>query len=214
MTGFFGDDLGGTLGTWTAAFATLVVWGHLAGERRLFAWAQYLLAGLLSGYLVVLAVREVLLPRLVLQLAEAPAERLELWPVAVLVVVIVLARQLPRTIAIVPISVVVGGIAAFALGGAVVGTLLPQLASGMAIADDGPWSAAGGIAGAAVSALVLTAFVHGMPGRRGLGIAAVGGRWLIVAGMGAWLAFLLLTALVLLVDRIAFLLRDWLGILA
>jgi hypothetical protein len=31
--------------------------------------------------------------------------------------------------------------------------------------------------------------------------------------MGAWLGLLLLTSLVLLVDRIAFLLRDWLGLL-
>ncbi|MEO8509941.1 MAG: hypothetical protein ABI534_01725 [Chloroflexota bacterium] len=213
MNGFFGSDLAGTVGTWTAAVATLVVWGHLAGERRLFTWAQYLLAGLLSGYLAVLAVREVLMPRLVEPLVAAPAERLELWPAAMLVIALIVARHLPRTASIVPISILVGGIAAFALSGAVVGTILPQLAAGVTISGGDPITLGAGIAGAAVSALVLVAFVHGMASGPILGAASSGGRWLIVAGMGAWLGLLLLTSLVLLVDRIAFLLRDWLGLL-
>lgn len=213
MTGFFAADMAGTIGTWTAALATLVVWGHLAGERRLFAWAQYLLAGLLSGYLAVLAVREVLVPRLVEPLVAAPADRIELWPAALLVVALVFARQLPRMASIVPISVLIGGIAAFALSGAVIGTILPQLATGVTISGGDPITAGAGIAGAAVSALVLVAFVHGTAAGRVMGAASASGRWLIVAAMGAWLGLLLLTSLVLLVDRIAFLLRDWLGLL-
>lgn len=213
MTGFFAGDLAGVIGTWVAALATLVVWGHLAGERRLFAWAQDLFAGLLTGYLVVLAVREVLVPRLVEPLAAAPLERLELWPAAGLVITIVLARHLPRGIAAVPISLLVAGIAAFALSGTVVGTILPQLAAGVAVGGGEPLAVAAGIAGAAVSALVLSSFVHGMAGGRGLVAAASAGRWLIVGGMGAWLAVLLLTGLLLLVDRVGFLLRDWLGVL-
>ena len=213
MNGFFGSDMAGTVGTWTAAVATLVVWGHLAGERRLFAWAQYLLAGLLSGYLAVLAVREVLVPRLIQPLVTAPAQRLELWPAALLIVVLIFARQLPRMASIVPISVLIGGIAAFALSGATVGTILPQLAAGVTIGGGDAITVGGGIAGAAVSALVLVAFVHGIASGPVLGAAASGGRWLIVAGMGAWLGLLLLTSLVLLVDRVAFLLRDWLGLL-
>ena len=213
MSGFFGGDLAGTLGTWTAALATLVVWGHLAGERRLFTWAQYLLAGLLSGYLAVLAVREVLAPRLVEPLVAAPAERLELWPAALLVIVLIFARHLPRMASIIPISILVGGVAAFALAGAVVGTILPQLAAGVTIGAADPITVGAGIAGAAVSALVLVSFVHGMVTGPILGAASSGGRWLIVAGMGAWLGLLLLTSLVLLIDRIAFLLRDWLGVL-
>lgn len=213
MSGFFDGDVAGLVGTWTAALATLVVWGHLAGERRLFAWAQYLLAGLLTGYLAVLAVREVLVPRLVEPLVAAPTERLELWPAAGLVVVLIFARQLPRVAAIVPISVLIGGIAAFALSGAVVGTILPQLAAGVAIGGGDPVTIAAGSAGAAISALVLVAFVHGVAAGPVLGAASASGRWLIVAGMGAWLGVLLLTALILLVDRIGFLLRDWLGLL-
>lgn len=132
---------------------------------------------------------------------------------AVLVVMIVVARQLPGVLGIVPISIVIAGIAAFALGGAVVGTVLPQLAAGVTTTASGPLAAVGAVAGAIVSALVLSTFLHGLPTGRWLNGAASSGRWLIVAGMGAWLGFLLLTSLVLLVDRLDFLLRDWLGIL-
>ena len=44
-------------------------------------------------------------------------------------------------------------------------------------------------------------------------IAAAGaGRWLLIGGIGGWLGFLILSRLILLVDRIGFLLGDWLGL--
>ena len=39
-------------------------------------------------------------------------------------------------------------------------------------------------------------------------------RWLMLAGIGGWLGYLLLSRLVLLIDRLAFLLGDWLGLLS
>ena len=64
MSGFFADGLAGTVATWAAALVTIGVWAYLVGERRIFRLAQHLLIGLATGYLVLLAVREVLLPRL------------------------------------------------------------------------------------------------------------------------------------------------------
>ena len=49
--------------TWVAALATLVVLGGLIGERRVFGWSQHLLAGLATGLLAVLAIRELIVPR-------------------------------------------------------------------------------------------------------------------------------------------------------
>jgi len=43
--------------------------------------------------------------------------------------------------------------------------------------------------------------------------AAAAGRWLMLGGIGAWLGFLLTSRLALLVDRVEFLLGDWLGLL-
>ena len=197
--------------TWVAAVATIVVLAGLFGERRLFGLAQHLLAGLATGYLAVLALREVLLPRLVDPLATDPVGRPELWVALGLVVLTALAAWLPRPLAAVPLAVLIGSLAAFALGGAVVGTVLPQAAATIVVSSDGTGLATG-LASLAISVLVLLAFVHGAPRRRLVAAGASAGRWLMLAGVGGWLGYMLVTRLVLLTDRIGFLLVDWLGL--
>ena len=91
MNGFAASDLGGTLTTWVAALATLGVWSYLVGARRIFVLLQYLLAGLATGYLVLLAIREVLVPRLAAPLLQSPADHLLLLPALVLVGMLVVA---------------------------------------------------------------------------------------------------------------------------
>jgi hypothetical protein len=122
------------------------------------------------------------------------------------------APWLPRSVTAVPVSIALGSLAAFALGGAIVGTLLPQLATTVARPTGGVVSTTVGIASAGVSALVLTSFLHGGHRGRALSAATSAGRWLLVAGLGGWLGYLLLSRLILLMDRIGFLLGDWLGI--
>jgi len=65
----------------------------------------------------------------------------------------------------------------------------------------------------AITSLVLLAFLHGAPRGRLTVRAATVGRWLLVGGIGGWLGFLLVSRLSLLVDRIGFLLGDWLTVL-
>ncbi len=212
MTGFLDAGAAGAVGTTVAALVTLGVWSYLAGERRLFAWAQHLLAGLATGYLIVLAVREVLVPSLVEPLLTAPLGNAVLWPGLVLVVLLVGARWLPPSFGAVPVAVLVAATAAFALGGAVVGTLLPQLAAGLVPGAVAPLSLANVAVGIVISVLVLITFLHGTRPSRAGGAAARVGRWVLVAGIGGWLGFLVVSRLALLVDRLRFLLVDWLGI--
>jgi hypothetical protein len=60
--------------------------------------------------------------------------------------------------------------------------------------------------------LVLFGFLHGVRRGRVSGAAASSGRWLLVGGIGGWLGFLLVSRLTILLDRIGFLLGDWLGL--
>ncbi|MCV0404039.1 MAG: hypothetical protein K5924_10090 [Chloroflexi bacterium] len=212
MTGFFGEDAAGTAGTWVAAIATLVVLGSLLGERRLFGWSQHLLAGLATGFLALLAIREVIAPRLVDPIIAEGAARPELWAGAILVAAAATVPWLPRRLAAVPISVVVGTLAAFALGGAVIGTIVPQLDATIARPGATVAGTAAGALAATATGLVLLGFVHGVPRGRILTAAASAGRWLLIVGIGAWLGYLVLSRLVLLVDRLGFLLGDWLGL--
>jgi hypothetical protein len=213
MNGFAGTDLGGTVATWVAALATIAVWSYLVGSRRLFVLMQHLLAGLATGYLVVLAIRDVLVPRLAVPLIESPPDRPLLVPALVLVGMLVGARWLPRR-AIAPVAaILVGGIAAFALGGAVVGTVLPQIAAALPTGNAASPDLAGEVVSLAITALVLLAFLHGAPRGRLTTRAARLGQWLLVGGIGGWLGFLVVSRLSLLVDRVSFLLGDWLTVL-
>ena len=212
MTGFFESGTPGTVATWVAALVTLGAWSYLAGERRVLRLAQLLLAGLATGYLALVALREVLVPQLLTPLATSASAHPELILDLLLVAILVASRWLPRRVVAVPAAIVVGGTAGYALGGAVTGTLLPQLAAGIVSAGEGPGGALSGLIGLAVTIPVLVAFLHGTP--RGATVAAVArlGRWFILGGVGAWLGFLVLSRLALMVDRIGFLLGDWLGL--
>lgn len=212
MTGFFDGLPADVLATWVAAILTIVVAGGLLGERRVFGWSQHLLAGLATGFLALLAIREVIVPRLIEPLLADPGSRVDLWVGLGLVGLAAGSPWLPRSLTAFPISVALGSLAAFALGGAIVGTVLPQLATIIARPDAGPAGTVIAVASAVVSALVLTSFLHG--GKRGrlIGWAHDTGRWLLIAGLGGWLGYLLFSRLVLLLDRIGFLLGDWMGI--
>ena len=213
MSGLFGAEPVDQAATWVAAAATLIVLGGLLGERRLFGWSQHLLAGLATGFLALLAITEVIVPRLLAPLAADPVGRAELWFGVALVGVAAGAPWLPRIVSAVPLSIGIGALAAFALGGAVVGTLLPQLASAVARPEPTLVATLAGVGAAVASGLVLIGFVHGAPRGRFVTGAATSGRWLMLAGLGGWLGYLLLSRLVLLIDRLSFLVGDWLGLL-
>ncbi len=212
MSGFLGPEAADQVATWVAAIATIVVLGSLVGERRVFAWSQHLFAGLATGLLALLVIDEVIVPRLVDPLVADGGGAPGLWLGLALVAAAAAAPWLPRVVGAVPVSIAIGSLAAFVLGGAVVGLLLPQLAAAVPSPGGSASATLLGAGGAAVSALVLAGFVHAGPrGRLWSGAAGIG-RWLLLGGIGAWLGYLLLSRLVLLVDRIAFLLVDWLGI--
>jgi hypothetical protein len=213
VSGLFGTEAIDQVATWVAALATLVVLGGLFGERRLFAWSQHLLAGLATGYLGLLAITEVIVPRLAQPLAADPGGRPDLVLGLGLVAVTAATPWIPRIVGAVPLSIAIGALAAFALGGAVVGTLLPQLAAAAARPESGVAATLAGAGATVVTGLVLLGFLHGTPRGRSLTVAASTGRWLLLAGIGGWLGYLLLSRLVLLIDRLAFLLGDWLGLL-
>lgn len=212
MSGLFGTGAAEAIATPVAAIVTLLVLGSLLGERRLFGWTQHLLAGLATGFLALIVVTEVIVPRLIAPLTADPVGRPELWLGVALTAGAAAAPWLPRRIGAIPASIAVGALAAFALGGAVVGTLLPQLDASMVRPGESVAVVVGGVAAAMITGLVLVAFLHGVPRGPVLGAAAGAGRWLLLGGLGGWLGFLLLSRLTLLIDRIGFLLGDWLGL--
>ncbi len=212
MNGLVGTDVAGTTATWVAAVLTIAVWSYFAGARRIFRLCQYLLAGLATGFLVLVAAREVLWPLMVAPILADPAGDAVPWIGLALVGLLVGARWLPPTAGSVPVALLLAATAAFALGGAVIGTLLPQLGASVVPVAAGPADLVNGLISGVISALVLFGFLHGVRRNRASSIAAGTGRWLLLGGIGGWLGFLLVSRLALLVDRVGFLLGDWLGL--
>jgi hypothetical protein len=131
---------------WTIAgiLLTLMIFSYIAGDNALFRFAAYLFVGVSAGYVFLTLLLDVLVPRLILPLLTGSALERVLGIVPLVLSILLLARLFPR-IAVagnVPMAFLVGAGAAIAVGGALLGTLFPQVLGTINLFDlrnsDGP----------------------------------------------------------------------------
>lgn len=117
---------------------TLMVFSYLIGDNPLFRFAIYLFIGVSSGYAAAVIVRNVLLPHLNL-FQTNDINQLILSVIPVLLSVTLLTKLSPRIswLGNFAMAVLVGVGAAAAVGGSLVGTLLPQSQAAMNAFDLG-----------------------------------------------------------------------------
>lgn len=116
---------------------TLMVFSYLIGDNPLFRFAIYLFIGVSSGYVAAVILRSVFLPKFnMLQTNNVNQLLLEVI-IPVLISVTLLAKLSPRIswFGNVAMALIVGVGAAVAIGGAVIGTLLPQSGAAMSAFD-------------------------------------------------------------------------------
>lgn len=198
---------------------TLMVFSYLIGDNPLFRIAVYLFIGVASGYAATAVVYYVLLPRLSF-FQTTDLNRLILTTIIPLLLgVTLLAKLAPRIswIGNFAMAVLVGVGAAVAIGGALLGTVMPQV--GAAINAFDVSSTGGGLAAASkllqgVVVLVGTVFTlasfhfsasrgaDGTPKRNSIieGIAWVG-RIFIAITLGALFAGVYVSALTAMIER-------------
>ncbi len=210
------------VGIWVAALLTLAVLSAAFGENRVSRLGMGLFVGTAVGYAGAVAWQAVLWPRLLL----AWRDPLGQWPLLIWLILglLLLARGLPSAswVSGLSLAYLFGVGAALAMGGALLGTLVPQLMA--ALRPGVGWAAA---ASSTLAALgtggVLFRFAYtGWGGESAIGKlwARLLGAWgrvgyaFILAAMGALFAAAALTALALLAARIDFLLVDWLHLAA
>jgi hypothetical protein len=106
-----------------------MVFSYLIGDNFLYKLAIHLFIGVAAGYAAIVAINTVILPRLILPIASGSREEqlLALFPLAL--GWMLLTKISPRLGAIgnLPLALLVGVAAAAAVGGAVTGTVLPQV---------------------------------------------------------------------------------------
>jgi hypothetical protein len=112
---------------------TLLIFSYVIGDNPLFRAAAYVFVGVSSGYIAVVAVWLVIVPRLVYPLLSAAATGEIINPVVILPLGLILLGGLmlilPRQAALgrIPLAFLVGVGAAVTLTGALGGTLIPQV---------------------------------------------------------------------------------------
>lgn len=119
---------GDAIGVFVSAILTFMVFTYVFGDNVLFRLAQHILIGTVAAYAVVVAVHSILLGRLLLPLiARSDTE----WPLIIPLILGVLlwGKARPHTAWLGNISMgfMLGVGAALAIGGALLGTLMPQL---------------------------------------------------------------------------------------
>jgi len=208
---------------WIAALLTLMVYSYLLADNPLYRLAQHLFVGSSVGYAVVVVVHNVLLPRLAEPLLQDPGANWPyLLPLLLGLLLLSKARSSLAWIGNISMAFLFGVGAALAIGGALVGSFVPQIqASWVSLS---PASAGGAMA--ALNNLLLTVGtvgtlayfyftmgVRGSPEGRLVKVGAVVGRWVILITFGALFGNRVMTYVALLIERAYFLLGDWLGLL-
>lgn len=218
------------IGVWGAALLTLMVYSYLVADNPLYRLAEHLLVGTAVGYAFVVAYHSVLRAQLVDPLIRDPRGN---WPLVVPAVLGLLLLTKARTniawLGNVTVAYLMAVGSALAIGGALVGTIIPQVHA--TLVSLSPGQLGGGLPGleralnnailvlGTVSALM--AFYFSAPGQRLIGRVwgqFVGGwarlgRWGIMMTFGAIFASTAVSRITLLISRVHFLLADWLQLI-
>lgn len=200
---------------------TLMVFSYLIGDNPLFRIAVYLFIGVASGYAATVIVYSVLLPRLS-SLRANDMNQLILGVIPLLFGVTLLAKLSPRIswIGNFAMAVLVGVGAAVAIGGALIGTLIPQLGAAIDAFDVRSAESGLGVASKLLQGVVMlggTVFTlasfhfsagHAPDGAPRLnpiieGIAWVG-RLFIAITLGVLFAGVYMAALTAMIERLSF----------
>lgn len=201
---------------------TLMVFSYLIGDNPLFRIAIYLFIGVSSGYAATVVWHYVLVPKLFQPLTSSDPNQLLLSVVPLVFGISLLAKLSPRTswIGSFAMAVLVGVGTAAAVGGALVGTLMPQLQASIDAFD---FRSAGGgtnailklVEGAVMflgTVFTLASFhfsagraADGTPKRNSVieGVAWVG-RIFIAITFGVLFAGVYMAALTAMIERLSF----------
>jgi len=200
---------------------TLMVFSYLIGDNPLFRIATYLFIGVSSGYAATVIVHYVLIPRLAL-FQSNDLNQLILAVIPLLLGVSLLAKLSPRIswIGNFAMAVLVGVGAAVAIGGALLGTLMPQVGAAIGTFDVSSAGSGLGVASKLLQGIVMlggTVFTlasfhfsaaraaDGTPKRNPI-IEGIGwvGRLFIATTLGVLFAGVYVSALTAMIERWGF----------
>jgi FtsH-binding integral membrane protein len=197
-----------------AVVLTLLVLSRIAGDNPAYRVAQYLFVGTSLGLAFVVTYHQVLRPALA-RLVSGEQTSILLYGVPLALGLLMLPRITRRQqlswLANIPLALVFGVGAALAAGGAILGTLVPQILDTARPMTGGIATILGTIVLALGTVVTLSAFYYTIPreGRSGryVAFAVTIGHWVLMIAFGFFFAGAVQTYMSALVDRLQALLR-------
>lgn len=223
----------GALGTWVAAFFTLCMLSFLYGDNPFFKFAENVFVGVSAAYWMVMAFWRAIVPNLLGNLApEIPAAlfgmdlpvdvalgRRLMYLVPLVLGLLLLARFHPRgrVLSTWALAFIVGTTAGLRFVSYLGSDFLAQIHNTiqpLVLVRDGALDVGGTFAAIVLTGgtLCALAYFYFSRERKGaLGVASRVGIWILMITFGAGFGFTVMGRVALLVGRMEFLLRDWLG---
>jgi len=201
---------------WAAALCTLAVFSFLFRDNVLYRIAEHLLVGVAAGYMLVLTWHDVLWPE-VFQPIGSQGPGLALVPLALSL--LFLGRLVPGSLGHQGSRIAVAFLVAVSAGVNISTQLqarvLSQAAATMALPATGSWVDAFGQAVLVLGTLTGLSYFYFSREHRGvLGVSARIGALTLMLAFGAAFGYTVMSRIALLIGRVLFLLRDWLGVLS
>lgn len=213
-----GEELTTLIGGLVAVILTLLVFSRLLGDNPAYRFAQYLFVGVSLGLAFVVVYHQVLRPAAIAAVSGAGDPvglglRLIPWALGLLLLTRLTGRQGLSWLANLPLALLFGVGTALAVGGALLGTLVPQLLDTTRPVGSDPLQVVGAVLLVLGVVLTLCYFYFTVsPDTAGGRVVALGariGRWLLVVAFGFFFAGGLLTYLTALNGRLEFIV-NWL----
>lgn len=202
---------------WIAALLTLGVFSFLVEDNPVFCAIEHLLVGLSTGYMFCTYWDNVFVPELVEPLWQAPlGKEAHLWVVVAVCVLwsckyVTRVRELAKIALAFWLAVDLG----LAIPTEMDAGVIAQVMGTVDVRPGGSWvESLGQLVLVAGTIAALTYFFFSKAHAGLFGATAKAGTWVLMIGFGASFSYTILSRVYLLIGRVLFLLRDWLGIVS
>jgi len=207
--------------TWIAAILTLCIFSFLYKDNPFYRFAEHLFVGVAGGYSICIVWYNSLKPNLIDPLTGSDtglSDRLLLL-IPTMLSLFMLARLIPR----------IAWVSRFAMAfmvGISVGPSIPSTLQARVLEQIGGIVKLGALSDSSLPTILnslclaigticgLLYFYFSKEHKGALGVAAKVGIWFLMVGFGAAFGYTVMARVSLLIGRILFLMRDWLGLIA
>jgi hypothetical protein len=199
---------------WVAAFFTIAMYSFLYKDNVVYKIAENIFVGIAAGYLVVIQYFNIVKPDLVLPLFQE-GKFILIIPTILMLLIFARVYQPAAHLSRIPIAFIIGVGAGISIPTTIKAMILEQVRGSLSITyfGGGFWQFFGGVILFFGTICTLIYFFFSKSHEGVFGRVAKVGTYVIMIGFGASFGYTVMARISLLIGRVLFILRDWLGII-